>query len=95
MQQLPHEQLMELVNAFRTGKAKAGKKAQDLTLSVSRIGFMTKGDADKKHKLDLANFYYSQFDNVFTGPGIVERGIIKSLPRDQTIGADLIGNERL
>ena len=29
--------------------------------------------------------YYSRFDNVFTGPGIVERGMIVPLPRKQTI----------
>ena len=80
-----YEQLMELVNTFHRGKEDAGEKGRDLTLSVSRIGFMTKSDTDKKAKLDMANYYYSQFDNVFTGPGIVEHGLIKSLPRQQTL----------
>lgn len=80
-----HEQLMDLVNTFYRGKEDAGDKGRGLTLSVSRIGFMTKSDSDKKSKLDTANYYYSQFDNVFTGPGIVEHGLIKSLPRTQTL----------
>ena len=80
-----YEQLMTLVNSFHLGKEEAGEKGRDLTLSVSRIGFMTKSAADKKAKLEQANHYYSQFDNVFTGPGIVEHGLIKSLPRTQTL----------
>ena len=71
-----YEQLMELVNAFHRGKEEAGEKGRELTLSLSRVGFMTNSDADKKAKLDKANYYYSQFDNVFTGPGIVEHGLI-------------------
>ncbi|MGI9406401.1 MAG: hypothetical protein ACR2O4_08525, partial [Hyphomicrobiaceae bacterium] len=33
-----------------------------------------------------ANDYYSRFDNVFTGPGIVKNGMIEPLPRKQTAG---------
>lgn len=29
--------------------------------------------------------YYKSFDNVFGGPGIVEHGIIRPLPRTQTV----------
>ncbi len=33
----------------------------------------------------MAYEYYSRFDNVFTGPGIVNKGMIKVLPRKQSI----------
>ena len=33
----------------------------------------------------MANEYYSRFDNVFTGPGIVNNGMIKVLPRKQSV----------
>ncbi|HAQ22008.1 MAG TPA: hypothetical protein DCR10_00540 [Acidimicrobiaceae bacterium] len=33
----------------------------------------------------MAHDYYSRFDNVFTGPGIVRQGAIEPLPRSQTI----------
>jgi hypothetical protein len=41
--------------------------------------------ADARRKLGLANEYYSRFDNVFTGPGIVSHGRIEPLPRSQTL----------
>ena len=40
---------------------------------------------DAREKLELAYEYYSRFDNVFTGPGIVKNGCIEVLPREQTI----------
>ena len=33
----------------------------------------------------MAYEYYSRFDNVFTGPGIVNNGMIKVLPRKQSL----------
>ena len=39
----------------------------------------------------LAYRYYESFDNVFGGPGIVDHGIIKPLPRKQTM-ADFRAN---
>ena len=35
--------------------------------------------------MELAHDYYARFDNVFTGPGEVDKGAIKALPRQQTI----------
>ena len=33
----------------------------------------------------MAHEYYGRFDNVFTGPGIVENGMIKPMPRKMTL----------
>jgi hypothetical protein len=46
-------------------------------------------DADARRKLDLAYDYYGRFQNVFTGPGIVEQGVIKALPLKQSKDDDL------
>ena len=62
-----------------------GASGEELTLSLSRVGFVVKNDADKHEKIEMANRYYSRFDNVFTGPGIVEGGMVTPLPRTQSI----------
>ena len=62
-----------------------GDEGKHLTLSLSRVGFICKSPADRQAKIQQANDYYSRFDNVFTGPGIVDNGMIRPLPRKQTI----------
>jgi len=62
-----------------------GDKGKDLTLSLSRVAFIAKNESDRKEKIEMANEYYSRFDNVFTGPGIVNNGMIEVLPRKQCI----------
>ena len=79
-----HNVLMEQVNAFYGGKATAGPNCRS-RLSLQRGLFLTKNDADTKDKIAHAHCYYQRFDNVFGGPGIVERGIIKPLPRTQSM----------
>ena len=80
-----HETLLQRVNAFHRGKADAGAAGRDLTLSLQRMAYCARDEKDAKEKLELAYGYYSQFDNVFTGPGLVTHGFIKPLPRGQTI----------
>ncbi|MGB5066098.1 MAG: LLM class flavin-dependent oxidoreductase, partial [Albidovulum sp.] len=79
-----HQLLVDQVSAFNRGKAELGGKGDDLTLTLSRVSFVTKSDADRQAKIALAHHYYSRFDNVFTGPGIVDNGMIRPLPRKQT-----------
>ena len=38
-----------------------------------------------KEKNMLAFEYYKRFDNMFTGPGKIDRGLIEPLPRNQTL----------
>ena len=80
-----HQMLMDQVNGFSRAKEEMGEAGDGLTLSVSRVGFATKNDTDRKKKIEAANRYYSRFDNVFTGPGIVDKGMVRELPRKQTI----------
>lgn len=79
-----HQVLMDQVNAFHRGKAAAGRPLTT-RLSLQRGLYLAKNAADARDKVERAQAYYSRFDNVFGGPGIVEQGVIKALPRKQTV----------
>lgn len=80
-----HQHMLDQVNAFHRGKQELGEDGEHLTLSLSRVAFVSHTATDRQKKVELAHDYYSRFDNVFTGPGIVENGMIKSLPRKMTV----------
>ncbi len=79
------EKMREQVEAFTRGRAELGDAGRHLRLSLSRVCVAAKNEAEAKRKIALAHEYYSRFDNVFTGPGLVDNGCIRVLPRDQTI----------
>jgi alkanesulfonate monooxygenase SsuD/methylene tetrahydromethanopterin reductase-like flavin-dependent oxidoreductase (luciferase family) len=78
-----HGVLESQVEAFHRGKAKAGPGARN-TLSLQRGVYLVNSEAERCRIVALAQRYYMSFDNVFGGPGIVDRGIIRPLPRTQT-----------
>jgi len=80
-----HQLLMDQVDGFNRAKSEMGDKGRNLTLSLSRLAFVSDNAADRWKKVEQAHDYYSRFDNVYTGPGIVEGGMIKPLPRAQSI----------
>jgi len=80
-----HQLMLDQVDGFVRGKNELGNQGKDLTLSLSRVAFIAKNESDRKEKIEMAYEYYSRFDNVFTGPGIVNKGMIKVLPRKQTV----------
>ena len=73
------------VRAHKEAKAEMGEAGSASRLMLSRVIYCARDAADARHKLELAHDYYSRFDNVFTGPGVVHNGCIAPLPRDQTI----------
>jgi alkanesulfonate monooxygenase SsuD/methylene tetrahydromethanopterin reductase-like flavin-dependent oxidoreductase (luciferase family) len=79
------EKMKEQVAAFQRGRATLGDAGKDLRLALSRVCCVAKDARDADQKLALAYEYYGRFHNVFTGPGIVERGAIKPLPLKQTL----------
>jgi alkanesulfonate monooxygenase SsuD/methylene tetrahydromethanopterin reductase-like flavin-dependent oxidoreductase (luciferase family) len=85
-----HGQLNQQVDAFNRGKAAAGKPL-DTRLSLQRGMFLVRSDQERRAIAERAHVYYQSFDNVFGGPGIVDRGIIRRLPRPQTV-EELAGN---
>ena len=76
-----HEHMLQQVDAFNRGKDELGEAGRELTLSLSRVSFLASDETDRRKKIELAHHYYGQFDNVFTGEGIVEEGLIAPLPR--------------
>lgn len=80
-----HEHMLEQVNAFHRARDEMGEGGKDLTLSLSRVAFLARDERDRREKIALAHHYYGQFDNVFTGDGIVEDGLIAPVPRKVSI----------
>lgn len=78
-----HGVLDAQVNAFHRGAAASGVTGQ--RLSLQRGVFVTDRPGEAEEMIAKAYRYYESFDNVFGGPGIVENGIIKPLPRKQTM----------
>jgi len=80
-----HQLMLDQVAAFNRGKDELGDQGKDLTLSLSRVTFLAQNLDDRRRKVEQAHDYYSRFDNVFTGPGIVKNGMIKPIPRAMTV----------
>lgn len=80
-----HDLLVSQVDGFNRAKTEMGRSGNDLTLSLSRVAFVCDSRSDRAEKIAKAHDYYARFDNVFTGPGEVNAGMIKPLPRKQTI----------
>jgi flavin-dependent trigonelline monooxygenase, oxygenase component len=84
------------VGAFHRGRAAAPDGGTN-RLSLQRGLYLAKDAADAREKLDRAYAYYERFDNVFGGPGLVDHGNVRPLPRKQTIdelGSNLLICER-
>ena len=79
-----HQLLLDQVDGFTRAKSEMGKDGSHLTLSLSRIGLPCRSDAQIRSRLRCAEQYYARFDNVFTGPGRVNNGMIEALPRQQS-----------
>ena len=82
-----NEKMLEQVGAYYQAKQELGESGEELTLSLSRVCWLARDEADKWDKVKLAHDYYARFDNVFTGPGEISNGAIAALPRAQTIEA--------
>ncbi|MEM9278423.1 MAG: LLM class flavin-dependent oxidoreductase, partial [Pseudomonadota bacterium] len=80
-----HQLLVDQVGSFNRGKDELGSVGQHLTLTLSRVAYVSRTASERQRKIETAHSYYSRFDNVFTGPGIVDAGMIRPLPRKQSI----------
>ena len=79
-----HGVLEAQVSAFHRGRA-AGPGGN--RLSLQRGVYLVRDAAERSRMVAHAYRYYQSFDNVFGGPGIVDAGIIRPLPRAQTVAA--------
>ena len=75
-----HQYLLDQVDAFNRGKSELGSAGEELTLSLSRVSFLVKDEADRRAKNTIAHRYYGRFDNI-RGSGEIHHGVISPLPR--------------
>ncbi len=85
------EYMLQQVEAFHRGRAARTDGGAGQRLSLLRVGWPALDERDRVAKLHLANGYYERFDNLFTGPGSVERGVVAPLPATRTL-AELADN---
>lgn len=90
-----HGVLESRVEAFHRGRrARPGATNR---LALMRGAYVVRDEAHRRRMVEVAYRYYQSFDNVFGGPGIVDRGIIRPLPREQSLealGENLLIGER-
>lgn len=79
-----HGQLVEQVQAFRRGRAAAARPLAT-RLGLQRGVYLVRNEAERRRMAECAQIYYSSFDNVFGGPGLVDKGIVRPLPRAQSV----------
>ena len=85
-----HGALEAQVSAFHRGRA-AGPGGN--RLSLQRGVYLVRNAAERQRMVEQAYQYYKSFDNVFGGPGLVDQGIVRPLPRTQTVeelGANIV-----
>jgi alkanesulfonate monooxygenase SsuD/methylene tetrahydromethanopterin reductase-like flavin-dependent oxidoreductase (luciferase family) len=78
-----HGVLEAQVDAFFRGRAALAEAHN--RLSLQRGMYLVRSEAERREMVAQAYEYYKSFDNVFGGPGIVDAGIIRPLPRNQTL----------
>lgn len=81
-----HATLLTQVDAFHRGKARAPVGSTN-RLALQRGLYLATSDADARAKIALAYDYFQRFDNLWSGPSLVESGAVRPLPRKQTIEA--------
>ncbi|MFV1876967.1 LLM class flavin-dependent oxidoreductase [Nioella sp.] len=75
-----HQLLLDQVGAFNRAKADMAGAGDGLTLTLSRVAHVARTPAERQRKVEAAHRYYGRFDNVFTGPGLVDNGMVRELP---------------
>ena len=80
-----NETMRQQTDAFHRGKAELGAAGEHLRLALSRVCMAAKDQAHARRLLEHAADYYARFDNVFTGPGLVDNGQIRLIPGTRTL----------
>jgi alkanesulfonate monooxygenase SsuD/methylene tetrahydromethanopterin reductase-like flavin-dependent oxidoreductase (luciferase family) len=80
-----HQLLLDQVNAFNRAKDEMDEAGRDLTLTLSRLAHVATNASERDRKIAAAHQYYGRFDNMFTGPGFVDNGMIRALPCETPI----------
>ncbi|MEM8649621.1 MAG: LLM class flavin-dependent oxidoreductase [Pseudomonadota bacterium] len=75
-----HQLLLDQVSAFNRAKDDMAGEGDELTITLSRVAHLAHSFDERQRKVEAAHKYYGRFDNIFTGPGIVDHGMIRELP---------------
>ena len=76
--------LRDQVAAFNRGKDELGG-AGETSLTMLRVGFMCHSEMEKRERMQMAHSFLGRFENVYGGPGFVDNGVVRALPRRQPI----------
>ncbi|MEM7093051.1 MAG: LLM class flavin-dependent oxidoreductase [Actinomycetota bacterium] len=79
-----HQMLVNQVQGHKVAKESMGSDGDHLTISLSRVAYLAHTESERRERVEAAHAYYGRFDNIYTGPGIVDAGMIRPLPRAQT-----------
>ena len=80
-----HQLLLDQVDAFNRAKDEMNGAGDALTLTLSRVAFLCRDEADKRRKQKAAHHYYGRFDNIYRTAGTVDNGVIRPLPHAQSV----------
>lgn len=80
-----HQLLLDQVGAFNRAKDDMAGAGDELTLTLSRVSFLCRDDADKRRKQEAAHKYYGRFDNIYRTPGTVDNGMVRQMPHSQSV----------
>jgi alkanesulfonate monooxygenase SsuD/methylene tetrahydromethanopterin reductase-like flavin-dependent oxidoreductase (luciferase family) len=80
-----HDALLAQTGAFYKAKHEAEENGHCPRLALQRGVYLARNEADAAEKIGFAYEYFKRFDNVYSGPGLVSKGIIAPLDRKQTI----------
>jgi alkanesulfonate monooxygenase SsuD/methylene tetrahydromethanopterin reductase-like flavin-dependent oxidoreductase (luciferase family) len=81
----PFERVVAQVEAFHKGVAEAGEAASGRMLSMLKMLYVAKDDADRREKIALAHANHQRFVNVYNTPGEVLNGAIKPIETNETL----------
>lgn len=79
------ELFRQQVDAFTESRDSLGSAGEHLTLSLSRVAYATGSAAETREIHERAHHYYGRFDNIYQGPGLVDRGKIRELEHGQSV----------
>lgn len=81
----PFEKVVAQAEAFHKGVAEAGAAAAGRKLSMLKMLYVARDEADRREKVAIAHANHQRFVNVYETPGEVYNGAIKPIDVDETL----------
>jgi len=81
----PFEKVVAQAEAFHRGVAEVGEAASGRMLSMLKMLYVAKDDADRREKIELAHANHQRFVNVYDTPGEVINGAITPIETNEPL----------